>query len=100
VRHELSLQERQTVSAHRRTDGASARSFLVHRAAWHHGCLGLRAKDENAVHADPADKLLGDFQEALGRTEGAMFKRRSLPCERVSPLTTVSGQETDHRDRQ
>ena len=33
--------------------------------------------DENAVHADPADKLLRDFQEALGRTEGAIVRGKT-----------------------
>jgi L-histidine Nalpha-methyltransferase len=33
--------------------------------------------DEDEVDADPADKLFGDFQEALGRTEGAMVRGKT-----------------------
>ena len=37
----------------------------------------LSQVDENAVDADPADRLFRDFQKALGRTEGAIVRGKA-----------------------
>jgi L-histidine Nalpha-methyltransferase len=39
--------------------------------------VSLPQVDEDAVYADPADKLFRDFQEALGRTEGAIVRGKT-----------------------